>query len=112
MVENLGLSYRNIRALHQKVDAIPERSGDWHTRHLSFKDQPDEKYTIRFRDPVEAIQSLWRDADLSPEMVFKPAKVFSDRDRKSRIFNEMWTSKWWHICEVSGRGLNIRSLRC
>ena len=101
MVEKLGLSYRNIRALHQKVDAIPEKAGRWQTRHLSFKDQPDDKYTVRFRDPVEAIRSLWRDSDFSPDMVFKPAKLYSDEGMKTRIFNEMWTSKWWHVCQVS-----------
>ena len=50
VVENLGLSYHNTRSLHQKVDGIPERAGDWQTRTLSFKDRPNDAFTVRFRD--------------------------------------------------------------
>ncbi|KAF8879110.1 hypothetical protein CPB84DRAFT_1817458 [Gymnopilus junonius] len=63
-------------------------------------DQPGEKYTIRFRDPIEAIKSLWKDPELSPTMVFRPAKMYSDKEKKNCIFSEMWTSKWWHVCQV------------
>lgn len=99
-MEKLGLSYHNIRGLHQKVDSIPERSGIWQTKHLSFNDKPDEKYTIRFRNPIDAIKSLWKDPELSPTMVFCPGKAYSDTEKKNRIFSEMWTSKWWHVCQV------------
>ena len=79
---------------------MPERAGMWQTKQLFFKDSPHEKYTIRFRDPLEAIKSLWKDGELSPTMVFRPAKVYSDEEKTSRIFSEMWTSKWWHVCQV------------
>ncbi|KAF8900108.1 hypothetical protein CPB84DRAFT_1847370 [Gymnopilus junonius] len=82
-----------------KVDSMPEKAGTWKTKLLSFKDQPGEKYTIRFRDPIEAIKSLWKDPELSPTMVFRPAKMYSDKEKKNRIFSEMWTSKWWHVCQ-------------
>lgn len=90
-----------MRALHQKIDAVPERAGLWQTKNLFFKDQPDEKYIIHFRDPVEAIKSLWRDAELSPAMVFGPGKFYEDKTKKNRIFSEMWYCKWWHVCQVS-----------
>ncbi|PPQ73279.1 hypothetical protein CVT26_015230 [Gymnopilus dilepis] len=99
VVEKLGLSYHNVRALLQKVDSIPERAGTWRTKNLSFNDRPEEKFTIRYRDPVEAIRSLWKDPELSPTMVFQPCKVFTGRDRQNRIYSEMYTSKWWHICQ-------------
>ncbi|PPR02760.1 hypothetical protein CVT26_009432, partial [Gymnopilus dilepis] len=99
VVEKLGLSYHNIRALHQKVDSIPNKAGTWQSRDLFFNDDPDEKYTIHFRDPVEAIKGLWKDPVLSPTMVFCPAKVYTDKTKKIRIFSEMHTSKWWHICQ-------------
>ncbi|PPQ75356.1 hypothetical protein CVT26_015158 [Gymnopilus dilepis] len=99
VVEKLGLSYHNIRALHQKIDSIPERAGVWETKHLFFNDDPNEKYTIRFRDPIEAIKSLWKDPELSPHMFFRPAKVYTNKDREIRIFSEMHTSKWWHVCQ-------------
>lgn len=101
MVEKLGLSYHNIRGLHQKLDAMPERAGEWKIKHLSFTDRPDEIFTIRFRDPVEAIRSLWKDSYLSSQMVFSPAKVYSNHKKDNRIFSEMWTAKWWHVLQVS-----------
>ena len=89
-----------MRGLHQKVDSIPERAGVWQTKQLSFSDQPNEKYTIRYRDPLEAIRSLWKDPELSPDMIFRPAKVYSEEGKKNRIFSEMHTAKWWHVCQV------------
>lgn len=101
VVEKLGLSYHNIRALHQKIDSMPERAGEWQTKTLKFEDRPDEIFTIRHRDPVEAIKTLWRDPDLSPQMTFRPKKVYSNATRKNRIYNEMWTGQWWHVLHVS-----------
>ena len=56
VVEKLGLSYHNIRALHQKIDKMPEKAGEWQTKVLRFDDCPDETFTVRHRDPVEAIK--------------------------------------------------------
>ncbi|KAH6916722.1 hypothetical protein BKA70DRAFT_1089903 [Coprinopsis sp. MPI-PUGE-AT-0042] len=67
--EKLGLSFTNMRSLHQAVDALPDRAGSWKTKELSFKDQPDEVFTIQYRDPLEAIRSLWKDPSLSPHIV-------------------------------------------
>lgn len=93
--EKLGLSYKNIRGLHQLVDEIPSRA-TWKTRYLSFSDRPDEKYRIHFRDPLEAIKSLWADPTHAADLVYAPKQVFSDSTRKSRIYSEMWTGKWWN----------------
>jgi len=100
VVEKLGLSYHNIRGLHQKLDEMPEKGGKWKTENLRFKDRPNELFTLRYRDPVEAIQSLWKDSQLSPEMVFASRKIFSDKTCQNRIFTEMWTGKWWPALQV------------
>ena len=100
VVEKLGLSFNNIGSLHQKPDSMPEKAGQWKTKHLSFPDWPDNIFTVRYRDPVEAIRSLWKDDELSPHIKVSPTKVFSGQDRKTRIFNEMWTAKWWHVIQV------------
>lgn len=101
MVEKLGLLFHNMRALHQKVDSMPDKAGEWQTRELKFNDRPDEIFTVRFRDPVEAIKGLWKDRYLSPKMVFSPAKIYTNSEStKDRIFSEMWTGKWWHVLQV------------
>ncbi|KAF7371466.1 hypothetical protein MVEN_00001000 [Mycena venus] len=93
--EKLGLSYSNIRGLHEIVDSIPERAGEWTTKSLSFPDRPDEKYLIRHRDPLDAIRALLGNPAYAKDIVYIPKKVFSDSDRKNRVYNEMWTDKWW-----------------
>ncbi|KAF8204518.1 hypothetical protein BJ912DRAFT_1017925 [Pholiota molesta] len=97
VVEKLGLSYHNIRALHQKVDSLPDRAGIWKTKKLRFPDRPDEIFTLRYRDPVEAIKSLWKDPELSPQMEFGPTKVYTDSTRKERIYSEMSSGLLWNV---------------
>ncbi len=65
VVEKLGVSYHNTQSLHQKVDSMPDCTGDWITRKLSFKDSPNEEFTIRYCDPFKAsgrilhMQIIW-----------------------------------------------------
>jgi len=80
---------------------MPERAGIWKTTKLSFNERPNESFTLRYRDPIEALKSLWKDPQLSPEMVFAGRKIFSDETLKNQIFTEMYTAKWWHILQVS-----------
>ncbi|KAJ7852764.1 hypothetical protein B0H14DRAFT_3656681 [Mycena olivaceomarginata] len=93
--EKLGLSYQNIRGLHQIVDSIPERAETWMTKSLSFPDHPHKKHIIRYRDPLAAIRSLLGNPAHAKDIVYVPKKVFSDATRDNRIYNEMWTGKWW-----------------
>lgn len=79
---------------------MPERAGKWTTQTLSFSDCPEDTFTIRYRDPLEAIHSLWADPGLAQDFVFAPQKVFSDKSKSKRIYNEMWTGKWWHVLQV------------
>ncbi|KAJ7842674.1 hypothetical protein B0H14DRAFT_2359498 [Mycena olivaceomarginata] len=72
--EKLGLSYQNIRGLHQIVDSIPERAETWMTKSLSFPDRPHEKHIIRYRDPLAAI----RDQNLYHRKPYRP------RSRRAR----------------------------
>ncbi|KAH6906990.1 hypothetical protein BKA70DRAFT_1105175 [Coprinopsis sp. MPI-PUGE-AT-0042] len=99
--EKLDLSYSNTKALHKKVDAMPERAGAWKTEDLHFSDLPDQNFTIRYRDPIEAIRTLWRDPKLQRHLVYSPKKVYSDSTKTNRIFSEMWTGQWWHMVQVS-----------
>ncbi|KAJ7433255.1 hypothetical protein B0H11DRAFT_2259609 [Mycena galericulata] len=91
----LGLSYTNVRGLHQIVDSIPDRAGLWATKSLSFPDRPSEKYLIRYRDPLAAIRTLLGNPAHAKDIVYIPKKVFSDSERDNRVYNEMWTGKWW-----------------
>ncbi|KIY69492.1 hypothetical protein CYLTODRAFT_452584 [Cylindrobasidium torrendii FP15055 ss-10] len=98
--ERLGLSYRNTAGLHESVDAIPRRAGQWYDKHISFPDRPNEIFILRHRDIIECIRSLWGDPELSKHIVYKPCKLFQKStepgtEHGSRLYNEMWTGQWW-----------------
>ncbi|KAJ3765991.1 hypothetical protein FB446DRAFT_614419, partial [Lentinula raphanica] len=97
----LGLSYDNARSMLNKVDKIPDRAGHWFEKRLSFKDRPQEEFTVRYRDPIEAIKALWGDPSLTGHMVYKPAKIFrkSNCAETERIFSEMWTGSFWNVVQ-------------
>ncbi|KAJ8695792.1 hypothetical protein PTI98_005719 [Pleurotus ostreatus] len=99
VVEKLGLSFKNVRQIHKTLDDIPERSGRWKAKILRYPDRPNEKFIIRYRNPIEVIKSLWADPSLSNDLVFAPCKVYSNMSRKERVYSEMWTGNWWNTLQ-------------
>ncbi|KIY64660.1 hypothetical protein CYLTODRAFT_327225, partial [Cylindrobasidium torrendii FP15055 ss-10] len=93
--EKLGVSYANTAGLHRQLNSIPLRAGKWHVKHLTFPDREDEPFTLRHRDILEAVRALWGDTRLADRIVYKPSRIFTDRDKTNRIVNEMWTAEWW-----------------
>ncbi|KIY70442.1 hypothetical protein CYLTODRAFT_451745 [Cylindrobasidium torrendii FP15055 ss-10] len=83
--ERLGLTYENTAGLHQTLDGIPRRAGEWLTKELSFPDRPDDTFILRHRNILEAIQSLWGDPSLANKIVYRPSKIFTDRNKTHRI---------------------------
>jgi hypothetical protein len=80
---------------------MPDRAGEWKAKKLSFDNRPDDLYTLRFRDPIKAIKSLFENPDNTKHLVYTPKKIYSDETKENRIFNEMWTGQWWHVLQVS-----------
>lgn len=99
-MERLDLSYHNSQSMHKKVDSLLERAGKWKTTTLSFQDSQTAKFTIRHRDPVEAIKALWKDPALGKHMVYAPCKVYTNSTRTCRSYSEMWTGQWWNAIQV------------
>lgn len=97
--EKLGLSYHNTRALHKSLDAIPPRA-EWHSKKLAFEDRPNDEYNIYYRNPIDAIQSLLGNPVHAKDIVYCPKKIFRDHTKSVRIYNEMWSGKWWHAIQV------------
>jgi hypothetical protein len=100
VVERLSLSYDSVRSMHKAVDSIPERAGAWITEKIWFKTDDDHKHTVRRRNPLDAIRTLLGDPSLSGDITYAPTKIFADSNRQKRIYNEMWTGKWWHAVQV------------
>jgi hypothetical protein len=97
--ERLELSYHNTRALHKVLDDIPPRA-EWHSKKLAFEDRPEDEYTIYYRNPIDAMRSLLGNPAHAKDIVYRPKKIFRDKEKSVRIYNEMWTGKWWHAIQV------------
>ncbi|KAH9910856.1 uncharacterized protein B0H18DRAFT_820781, partial [Fomitopsis serialis] len=98
VVEKLGLTFKDVRELFMKIDAIPEMAA-WKTSSLAFPDRPDEKHLVRYRDILEAIKALLGNPSYAKYIVYRPKRVFTDRSRTKRIFTEMWTGLWWNAVQ-------------
>ncbi|KAJ3792209.1 hypothetical protein GGU11DRAFT_819093 [Lentinula aff. detonsa] len=83
--ERLNLSYSNSRSMLQQVDALPERCGKWYTKQFSFKDRPEEHFTVRHRDPIEAIRGLWGDSAFANDLGGTVAPVIIASDKTQLI---------------------------
>ncbi|KAJ3715344.1 hypothetical protein C8R42DRAFT_549791, partial [Lentinula raphanica] len=94
--DKLGLTFNTAKSMLDKLDETPDRAGPWFTKKLSFKDRPEEEFTIYHRDPVEAIKALWGDPSLANDLVYQPGKLFRSKEqtKESRIFSEMWTANF------------------
>jgi hypothetical protein len=76
--ERLGLSYNNIRGLHQIIDKHIPPKAPWKHKYFSLK----IGHLVQFRDPVMAIQSLLSNPAHTKDMVFSPRKVYTSKDKE------------------------------
>ncbi|KAF5347871.1 hypothetical protein D9757_014942 [Collybiopsis confluens] len=99
--ERLGLSFTHSRSMLKIIDEIPEPRGHWAVKKFSFKDRPHEHFTVRYRDPVEAIKGLWGSPAFAEHLVYKPAKLFRREEEtdENRIYSEMWTGGLWNAAQ-------------
>ncbi|KAJ3486481.1 hypothetical protein NLJ89_g11806 [Agrocybe chaxingu] len=83
---------------HKSFDRLLSIPGVVEKLGLSFKNIH-SPFTIRYRNPLEAIKSLWGDPGLASHLVYRPRKIFSHSSQENRIYTEMWTGQWWHAVQ-------------
>jgi hypothetical protein len=75
-----------------------------------------ETVELWLRDPVECVRELFSNPTFKEDIKYGPQKVYTDESRTERIYNEMWTGKWWWKMQVSWsesiRGENVHLPRC
>ena len=99
MVEHLGLSYHNMRKLHQVIDSISPQA-EWRTQSVWFRSDPQAKHYIHYQNPLDAIQLLLGNPAHVKDIVYKPKKIFVNAKKEKRIYHEMWTGNWWNAIQV------------
>ena len=65
-----------------------------------------EVFDVYFRDIIECIQSLYRDPNFAPYLVFTPERHYADEDKMIQLFHDMYTGKWWWATQVCHIYLN------
>ncbi|KAJ7204113.1 hypothetical protein GGX14DRAFT_698863 [Mycena pura] len=105
VVKTLGLSFHNVRAFLQRIDALPS-GPQWicHPLELTgdMTDASDEKKSeiveVWYRDPVDCVRELVGDPLLANQG-YQPCHVFRAMDGDGNLLNqeysEMWTANWW-----------------
>jgi hypothetical protein len=60
-----------------------------------------ETVELWLRDPVECVKELFSNPAFKEDMHYKPQKVYSEGSRTERVYDEMWTGRWWWKTQVS-----------
>jgi hypothetical protein len=60
----------------------------------------EEKMELWYRNPMECIEELLGNPALKGAVAFEPVKMYTDKEGKERVFNEMWTGEWWWKMQV------------
>ncbi|KAH9083700.1 hypothetical protein EDB83DRAFT_2282415 [Lactarius deliciosus] len=92
LVENLGLSYRNIRELNHIIDEEMPGRPRFKCKEVRIGG---ESYDFYFREVIPCIRALFGDPKFSRQLVFAPEHHYQDVDHTVQVFGEMYTGKWW-----------------
>ena len=93
----LGLSYHTVRELNDLIDhKLPGRPS-FQRKELLIGQERLEFYC---RDILECIQSLFGDPQYAEDLVFAPERHYTNHERKSRLYHEMYTCDWWWTIQV------------
>ncbi|KAI0054953.1 hypothetical protein BV25DRAFT_1816322 [Artomyces pyxidatus] len=104
LVDKLQLPYKSSKELNEIIDKqLPSRP--------AFRRQliavHGEAFEFYYRDPLECIQALFGDPAFAPHLVFVPQRHYEDEDQTIRVYNDMWTGKWWWRTQVGSPSRTI-----
>jgi len=93
-------SFNSAVKLQQLVELLPSPP-EWHSTDIEPESGESlSELTLFWRDPIECVQHLLDDPRLANNMNFVPRKVYADKNKKDRIYHEMWTGNWWWRMQV------------
>ncbi|KAJ3476559.1 hypothetical protein NLI96_g11070 [Meripilus lineatus] len=95
VVESLGLSYHNARALNQIIDHELPNLAEWTCTTIELFAKVDAVYEMYSRDILKCIRVLYGNPAFAEEMAYAPEKHFSDIGMIHRMFSEMHICDWW-----------------
>ncbi|KAG8746737.1 hypothetical protein FRC10_003720 [Ceratobasidium sp. 414] len=82
-------------ALLRDVDRLPT-GPNWTTANVSVGEGSHERvHTVYMRNILEVIQELLGARQFKHVMRYAPERHWTSRDRKCRVYDEMWSGDWW-----------------
>jgi len=95
------LSFTNstewLNTLHQIPYGIQD--DDWKTITMTIQQDTNNSrptdYVFYYRDIVKVIEFLIGHEPFTDNLNYAPIRVYSTREKKSRIYHEMYTGDWW-----------------
>ncbi|KAI0040586.1 hypothetical protein FA95DRAFT_1502597 [Auriscalpium vulgare] len=97
--ERLGTSFKDSRSLNQTIDSLPD-CARWKSTSFSITTPEGQQrsQTLHYRDPLEAVKTLYGNPAFAGHMKYAPEHQYSDEseEKEHRLYNEMCTGDWWH----------------
>ena len=103
--ETANLSFKDKAAFKKMIDDLPAGT-DWecHTTRITGNEMgPDGKPLVEevetwMRNPVKIVEELIGNPLFKDFLAYEPVRLFRDKTRAARIYNEMWTADfWWNL---------------
>lgn len=97
MKRKLELSYKNSRALYQKIDHELPGVTPW-CRSVIQISGIHEEFELFMRDPVKCIKELWANPAYLDHLTYVPECRFADEGKTKRIYDELMSGNWsWEV---------------
>ena len=94
----LGLSFSSAEELNKIIDKkLPNGLPQFIREEVELAGQ---KYEFYHRNILECIRVLYGDPELAECLAHAPEKHYTGPDKRSRIFSEMNSGRWWWIRQV------------
>ncbi|QRV93500.1 Zn-finger protein [Ceratobasidium sp. AG-Ba] len=87
--------WRNDRELLQDIDSLP-RGPKWRRDEVTVGEGIyKRRHTVHFRDILAVIRHLISARRFKDCMRYAPERHWMSRDKKCRLYDEMWSGNWW-----------------
>ena len=98
LAKALGLSFSSTQELNRIIDKkLPNGLPQFIREEVELAGQ---KYEFYHRDVLECVRALYGDPELAECLVHAPEKHYTGPDKRSRVFSEMNSGRWWWTRQV------------
>ena len=105
--ENPRIHFTSVYLYRQLLSRLPKMS-EWICDEIKWAlgDSPDgesemcENLHLWRKDVMQVIQELFENPDYKEDMCYTPLKLYADKEKTERIYNETWTGDLWHDLAV------------